>query len=76
MYDKFGYIPDEQQWIIGKTLAEDNEKLSDCGIGTSDSVIIVYLLTPAHHDPLLSSEVEVGMFSCSYYVCVQSDLFV
>jgi hypothetical protein len=70
MYDRFGYPPDEQQWIIGKILADDSEKLSDCGIQTSDSVIIVYLLTPAHHDSLRSSEVKVGMF-CYYalHVC-------
>jgi len=63
MFDRFGYSPEEQQWIIGKTLAEDSDKLVDCGIRTSGSVIILYLLTAAHDKQLLSSEAVVGMLA-------------
>jgi hypothetical protein len=66
MFDRFGYSPDEQQWIIGKILAEDSDKLSDCGVRTSGSIIFLYLQTPT------TSEAVVGNYSSQLSITSQS----
>ena len=45
MYEKYGFLPELQKWIVGKRLVKDKETLEECGINFPGAVVFLYLLS-------------------------------